>query len=151
MLGTDVLQVLSRWLHVGSAIVMIGGVVFWQFALLPAARTLNDSDRETLGNEVGRRWKFFVHGPITLLILTGIYNIVARFQNGGPVVAWHMLVGIKILVALFIMFVLSALVGRSRALAPMRQQPAVWMSTVAILAAIVVLLSVILTRLPKAG
>ena len=36
----EILSIISRWIHIGTAIVVVGGTVFLRFVLLPAAEGL---------------------------------------------------------------------------------------------------------------
>ena len=71
---SDLLPVLMRWGHVGAAIVLIGGMVFMRFALLPAAKQLPDDVHNDLRDRVMGTWRKFVGIGILLLLLTGIGN-----------------------------------------------------------------------------
>ena len=39
----EMISLLSRWAHIGTAIVLVGGTVFMRFVLAPAAAQLSDS------------------------------------------------------------------------------------------------------------
>uniref|UniRef100_A0A7C2JX80 Copper resistance protein D domain-containing protein n=1 Tax=Schlesneria paludicola TaxID=360056 RepID=A0A7C2JX80_9PLAN len=131
-------DVLSRWLHVGTAIVLLGGTAYIRFVLMPAAKQLPDVEHEKLRELVTARWKRFVHGGIALLLLTGFYNYFQATPADAFRKQYHMLVGIKILLALAVFALGSALVGRSRALAGLRQSAATWLGVVLLLGAVIV-------------
>jgi hypothetical protein len=140
------LDLVARWLHLGSVIVMVGGSVFMRFLLMPAANALPDSEHQALRERIIGRWRKVVHTSIGLLLLTGIYTLVSRIKLVGP--AWHALFGIKFLLALVVFFIASALVGRSPALAPMRENRAKWLSIAITLATLIVLISGVLRYIP---
>lgn len=122
----DVINVLSRWIHVGTAIVLLGGLAFQRFVLLPSAAELPDAEHDKLRTAVLGRWKKFVHAGIGLLLLTGFYNYLAAPTPANPPVSWklyHPLVGTKILVALVLFAMGSGMVGRSNAFAGLRANP----------------------------
>jgi uncharacterized membrane protein len=131
-------DVLSRWLHVGTAIVLLGGTFYIRFVLMPAAKQLPDAEHEKLKELVGARWKKFVHGGIGLLLLTGFYNYFQATPAEAFRKQYHMLVGIKILLAFAVFFLGSALVGRSKAFAGMRQKAPQWLGAVLLLGAVIV-------------
>lgn len=132
--ASELIAVLSRWAHVGTAIVLLGGAVFQRFVLLPAARALSDADQLQLRERILMRWKKFVMWGITLLLATGFYNYLSVKHEPR----YHMLMGIKILLALGVFFVASALTGRSAGLAGIRQNPSRWLGVLIALAAAVV-------------
>ena len=70
----DVISLLSRWTHIGTAIVLVGGTVFLRFVLAPAAAQLPDAEHQKLKELVMNTWKKFVHAGITLFLLSGFYN-----------------------------------------------------------------------------
>ena len=109
-------EVISRWIHVGTAIVLVGGSVFMRFVLMPAASELPEDQHEALKKRVLGRWKRFVHTGILLFILSGGFNYFRAmpFHKGDKL--YHPLIGTKILIALVIFFLISALVGKSAGL-----------------------------------
>ena len=146
------LIILSRWIHVGTAIVVLGGSVFMRFVLMPAAAQLPDQEHQALRERVLGRWKRFVLVGIVLFLATGFYNYIAvaipRVSEGGEAAdhakLYHMLMGIKILLAAAVFFLASALVGRSPALEGFRRDRKKWLGITILLAAIVVALAGVL-------
>ena len=59
------------------------------------------------------RWKKFVHGGIALLILSGAFNYYRAMPLHKGDGLYHGLIGTKIILALVVFFLASALVGRS--------------------------------------
>ncbi|QDT04326.1 hypothetical protein K227x_27160 [Rubripirellula lacrimiformis] len=132
------IDVLSRIVHVGTAITLVGGSIFTLLVLLPSASQLDDSPHQQLGAEITRRWKKFVHIGVTLFLVSGFYNFYrAAGQHKGDG-TYHMLIGIKMLLALVVFFLAAALVGRSEKLAGFRKQRKKWLTVLVILAAIIV-------------
>lgn len=84
-------------------------------------------------------WKKFVHGGILLFLISGFYNylVIARPMHPGDKI-YHMLMGIKILLAFVIFFFASALVGRSKAFEGMRRNAKAWQLLMIVLAAVIV-------------
>lgn len=140
------LDVLFRWIHIGSVIVLVGGTVFARFVLLPAAETLSAETHDALRGRVIGRWKFFVHTLIVLLLVSGFYALIVRVRSTIPL--WHALIGVKILLALFLFFIASVLVGRSKGLEKIREQRKTWMAVIVAVAALVVMISGVLRYLP---
>src|ERR1700727_1835574 len=101
MEGALLLAVLFRWIHVGSAIVVLGGSVFLRFVLMPAADKLPEETHRTLRADLVRIWKRFVHAGIALFLISGFYNyaLVTIPEHRGDGL-YHALMGIKIIIAL---------------------------------------------------
>lgn len=133
------LDVLSRWVHVGMTVVLVGGSVFLRYVLMPAAESLPDAEHDALRDRVAARWRRFVGIGIGLLLLSGLYNylVVSRPLHSGQAL-YHGLMGAKILLALVVFFLASALTGRSKALEPIRQKSKTWLTALIVLAFVVV-------------
>ena len=68
----DLLGLISRWLHIIPALVMVGGVVFMR-CCLPAS----GSSRQPLfevDDEARRKWSRLVMASTLLLLVSGLYN-----------------------------------------------------------------------------
>ncbi|HTI50409.1 MAG TPA: hypothetical protein VL475_05640 [Planctomycetaceae bacterium] len=135
---------LSRILHVGTAIVLVGGTFFVRFVLVPAAsQALTDADHTRLRQAILSTWKKIVHGGIALLLASGAlnyYRVIADRSHKGDGL-YHGLLGTKILLALAIFFIASALVGRSVGFEPMRQNARKWLAVNLLLALVIVAIS----------
>jgi uncharacterized membrane protein len=135
------IEIISRWLHVGTAIVLLGGAVFSRFILLPAAKELTDAEHDKLRTGVLSRWKRFVHGGIALLLVTGFYNFFRAIPGHKGQGLYHALIGTKILLAFAIFFIASAMVGRSSMAQAMRQNALRWTGLIVLLGAAIVAIS----------
>ena len=139
------LALLSRWLHIGTAIVLLGGSVFLRFVVLPAAERLTSEASETLRERVRATWKLFVHAGVALLLVSGLYNYLAvqapKLKGKPSAGLYHALMGTKILVALAVFFLVEALVGRATAFEGLRQKSKLWLGIVILLGAIIVAIS----------
>ena len=135
----DWIAITSRWIHVGTAVVLVGGLVFLRFVLGPAAAQLPEEAHAKLKGLVLAKWKKFIHGGIALFVLSGFYNylvIQAPLHKGDKL--YHALMGTKILLALAVFFLSSALIGRSKAFAGMRTNPKLWQGIIIALAALII-------------
>jgi uncharacterized membrane protein len=138
------LYTVTRILHVATAIVLVGGTFFVRFILMPAAaQSLSDADHARLRAGVMAVWKRIVHAGIALLLASGAINyyrvIVERSHKGDGL--YHGLLGVKILLALAIFFIASALVGRSAKFEAMRQNARKWLAVNLLLALLIVSIS----------
>jgi len=132
------LDVLSRWLHIGSVIVLVGGSAFMWLVLLPAAAELPEDQRQALKERVFARWRKIIGVGIGLIILSGLYNYIRAMPLHRGQGLYHGLIGTKIILALIVFFITSALAGRSEKFEPMRRHAKTWLGVLLLLAAIVV-------------
>lgn len=137
----SIIDIVSRIVHVGSAITLVGGSVFMLFVLMPSAKQLSAESHDELADAISGRWKRFVHIGIALFLISGFYNFFRAIPSHQGDGLYHGLVGIKILLALGVFFIASALVGRSEKLRAVRGNRATWLKALVLLAAIIVCIS----------
>ncbi len=135
------IDVISRILHVGTAITLIGGSAFMLLVLIPAASQLGEETHKKLSAAIQARWKRFVHIGIALFLITGFYNYLQAIPNHKGDGLYHALIGTKILLALLVFFIAAGLVGRSAKLEPMRQNRSRWLTILVLVAAVIVAIS----------
>jgi len=135
------LDVLSRVLHVGTAITLVGGSLFMAFVLLPSLASVEDETRQALVQAMRGRWKRFVHGGIAIFLISGFYNYFRAMPKHEGDGLYHGMVGTKILLALVVFFFASALVGRSAVFEGWRQNPAPKLRVMIFLAVVIVIIS----------
>jgi uncharacterized membrane protein len=70
----EVLVVLSRWLHVMSAVLAIGGLFFMRVILPLGLAQADPASREAVFIRCRRAFKMVVHPCILFLLLTGGFN-----------------------------------------------------------------------------
>ncbi|WP_447978220.1 DUF4149 domain-containing protein [Candidatus Nitrospira bockiana] len=115
-------MILLAWLHVVSAVVWIGGMVFLSLILVPVFRRGTfGADRRILFQTLARRFRVVVWISIAALVLTGPFLIAARSGSLDQADAWGSVLRIKLgLVAGLVIvtalhdFWLGPLVGRLR-------------------------------------
>lgn len=134
----EIVDTVSRIVHIATAITLIGGSVFILLVLTPAAKQLPDEPHSQLAEAIRTRWKRFVHLGILLFLVSGVYNYVRAIPNHRGDSLYHALLGTKMLLALGIFFLAAALVGRSKKLEPIRQARCRWLKVLVLLAAVVV-------------
>lgn len=132
------IDVVSRVVHVFMAITLVGGSLFTLIAVLPSLKVLDDASRQKFADALTGKWKRVVHLGVLLFLASGFYNYIRAMESHDGDGRYHMLVGIKILLALFVFFVASALVGRSAKLQPMRDAKQKWLSIVVLVASVIV-------------
>jgi uncharacterized membrane protein len=135
--GATAAELISRWLHILGAITLAGSAIFMRFALHPTLAEATDDVRASVKEGVRRRWLVFVHSSITVVLLTGLFNFYCRFAEVKPM-PYHAIFGLKLLLAMVVFFIASALVGRSRGLQPMRDHAGFYLNINVVLAVILV-------------
>jgi putative copper export protein len=112
------LNVLSRWIHVTSAALLVGGLIVAGLVVLPALLGSGDGARGSL-TEIWSRYRTLLHSALGLLLLTGVYNltiVIPRARALGDAKSlYHGILGTKILLALIMFGVVSVLVSRRAA------------------------------------
>ena len=135
---------LMRIIHVTTAIVVVGGTFFVRFVLFPAATgALDDDAHARLRAAVMSIWKRVVHGGIALFVVSGGFNYYRVFaENLHPHdKLYHALLGTKIILALVIFFLASALVGRAAVFEGLRRNARTWLLVNLLLAGLIVAIS----------
>ncbi len=146
---TSLLVIASRWIHLASVIVAVGGTVFMRLIVHPtASQVLPPEVGSQFGPTLVRRWSRALHTCIALILITGIYNTVVQFplHKGQPI--YHSLWGVKVILALFLFFIAIAIMGKSPAFEGLRKKRPMWMGVNIALAAVIVLLSNLLRYIP---
>jgi len=88
--------VLMRWLHISSAAILIGGMLY--------GRLVGGTEQ----NQAARRFRSLAWYAVAALIFSGVFNIV---NNPGHSARYHMLLGVKLLLAAHV-FGIAAVVAR---------------------------------------
>jgi uncharacterized membrane protein len=135
-------ELILRWLHIMAAATAIGGMVFIFLALLPALAEFDETTRGKVHAALRSRWSKVVMASIAVLLITGLVNFFlanSRYTFKGT--PYHMLFGIKFLLALVVFFISSLLTGRSGLAEKVRQNARIWVGVNLILVMILVGLS----------
>ena len=144
------LALATRVLHILAAAVLVGGVFYLRMIVAPRLR---HSDTQTGSDPwfAGRRgaWAMWVGLAALVLIVTGLWNYLQIIREHEKMAAsYHMLAGIKMLLALAVFFLAAVLAGKSALAERLRQQMKVWLGLCLILAIVVVLLGSVLRSYP---
>lgn len=127
-----------RYLHLLSAILVVGGLVFYLYCLTPAVRLLDDNFSESWLTMIQKRFGRLLWVGIAGLLITGVYNWVRTgptYKAMGAI--GNALIGAKVLLA-FIIFAIgwAGTIGLIK--------PKIWQKSFLHLAVIVILLAVVL-------
>lgn len=94
------IAIIMRLLHIFGAVALAGGVLAWKFAVQPAVDSAGEGERQKLSDAAAASWR-----PLA------IFGAVAALGSGGFLIsragnvptAYHIVVGIKILLAFHVM------------------------------------------------
>jgi len=103
---TDVLLVIMRWIHIASMATLIGGLLYGRLIMAPAIATLAPDARESLATTAATLFRPFVFASIGGLLISGAFNFLTTTGH-RPI--YHMLFGVKMLLALHV-FAVSILI-----------------------------------------
>ncbi|MBL8890619.1 MAG: hypothetical protein JNL67_11635 [Planctomycetaceae bacterium] len=133
----------SRVVHLLTAITLVGGSIYMSFVAAPSLRELGSEVATGVQESLVRRWKWFVHGGIAFLLITGFYNYMRAMgaHNDAGDKIYHAFLGVKMLLAFALMLIASGLVGRSKAFQFMRNARGFWQMILILLAVVIVGLS----------
>ena len=143
------LALLFRWIHILAAITAVGGTIFARGVLLPSQDVLSLEQREALHAAMRVRWSKIVAACIAFLLISGLYNFFALIHSYKVPPWYHMLFGVKFLLAMVIFLIASLLSGKTIAAQRMRQKTSTWMTLNIVLAVTVVCISGILRTAPR--
>lgn len=125
--ANEFFAIASRALHLLAAIMLGGGLFYLKVVLSPKGADACFAGRREI-------WAKWVGVATFLLLATGIYNFfvilsAAKAGDGdGLPKNYHMLFGIKVLLALAVMFLASILAGKTAAAEKFRGNIGKWLS-----------------------
>ncbi len=139
----------SRILHLLAAMIFMGGILNLRGFTANASSANEAVDTCAAGKQGSCPRKMMVLSLI--LITTGLYNFVIIIKSHDVEKAYHMLFGIKFLLAIFVMGLAAMLVGKSKAAQALKKNMSQWVTiTILLIGLIVVLASTLRTlRTPK--
>lgn len=145
------LAILARWIHIISATLAIGVPIFMRFVLMPiATKTLSPESALQLRQAISARWFKWVNAIIALFILSGLYTFIAvilPLDLGEAKPVYHMIFGFKMILALGIFFLASALAGHAKPFQIFRDKAKVFLGILIAMSLLLVLLSGVLRNI----
>jgi uncharacterized membrane protein len=142
------LLLLSRVLHILGAIVLVGGLFYLRMIVAPSVSA--DSKTSADAWFGGRRgaWAKWVGIATLFLLITGLFNYVHTIKTDDLATSYHMIAGIKILVALVLIFLASLIAGRSPLADQLRERMMFWLSVCVLIGVLTVILGSVLRSYP---
>ncbi|MEX2168188.1 MAG: hypothetical protein WD851_02670 [Pirellulales bacterium] len=126
--GAYWIALLSRVLHTTFGAILLGGMVYLRLMFARSVESSSDSGTACF-NDRRALWARCVAIATVVLIATGLYNYLAMRGDyerlPGP---YHMLFGIKFLLAFGVFFIAAAVAGRKPLADRMRQKMRMWLN-----------------------
>ena len=148
---------ISTLIHFIVGFFLAGTLLFQWRAVHPAV--VSSDDAKGVREGIGSRWSLFVRIGIVLLLVTGIYQLMVigmpkaavqkELAEGTAGLPYHMLFGIKFLLAMGVFFISSAMVGRSQLLEGIRQNGSRWLGVTTVLVVVLLAISRHLAQMPS--
>ncbi len=88
-----------RWLHLSSMATLIGGILYGRLVMTPALGSLAPEAGEALAGKAAAAYRPLVLAAVCGLIISGVFNILT---NAGHSATYHILLGVKLLLALHV-------------------------------------------------
>ena len=145
--GHYLLLLASRLLHVLSAIILLGGIFYLGTIVGPALGSAGTADSWYSGRRAA--WAKWVGITTLLLIATGLFNFITNVKTYEIAISYHMLVGLKILVALVVFFFAAVLAGRSGLAERLRANMKFWLTICLIAGIITVAIGSVMRTYPR--
>jgi hypothetical protein len=105
-----IVDIVMRFLHILSAVALVGGALAWRLGMMPALEPLSGEMRTKLGNAVAAAWRPIMFSAMGGVLVSGIYQYVG-VKNPPP--AWQAVIGVKFLLVLHVFAVGFIVTGRN--------------------------------------
>jgi uncharacterized membrane protein len=109
MANVNYLSVLALWVHIASAAVLLGGVIYARYVVAPALAGLNDAERHNASERMAAGFRMWIIGAIFGLLASGMYNFIMRLESASS--DFLLLFAIKMLLALHV-FAVGMILGK---------------------------------------
>ena len=124
-----IFELLFRWLHVLTAILLVGGIFSQRFALIPALAVLDEKQREKLKSAYRADWSKIVILATSLLLFSGIVNSIRillgyEFETD----TYMLLLATKMMISLGIFWITAMLAGHSLSVRQIQQNSKLWLN-----------------------
>jgi uncharacterized membrane protein len=100
IVDVDWLDTLMQWLHLTAAVTGVGGMIYARVVVGPSLAELDPDQRGKIVTRIVARARPLWFGIVVILLGTGLYNYLTRLE--GRPSSYHMILGIKMLLALHV-------------------------------------------------
>lgn len=101
----DIIDTISRYLHILSAITILGGIIAVNMVILPTLKKYPADMQESFKDAAQKKFMMLVHPAILFLILTGAWQWYQNVEMYRATKMSQGVLGMKVLIAL-VMFAL---------------------------------------------
>jgi uncharacterized membrane protein len=136
---------LFQWIHLGAAVVGVGGIGFLLMVLIPSGAILEPRHRDQLFRAVTGRFRWISWSIIVLLTASGLYNVRQYYWEAPWGRAWKLLAA-KVALALVVFSISLSLTLPLKPFNWFRARRKFWLTAAFTLAMIVILISAYLRR-----
>jgi len=128
------------WIHLTAVVLGIVGLGFFLLILLPSLGVLSTEQREALSKAVAARFRWVSWAAITLLLISGLYNIRRYYWEEAWGKSWLFLT-LKITLALVLFAIVLGLTIPLKAFDRLRVRRETWLIVAIALGVVVILIS----------
>lgn len=134
-----------QWVHITSAVIALGGVIFVRLFLIPSLKVLDRSQVPVLLGKISSRFNVIIWTCIGLILISGVYNISSTHP---PFSNWYTgVLSLKILLAISLFTISLMLTLPIPAFSNIQKDRPKWLMVNVILGAILIFLSAYLRRM----
>jgi uncharacterized membrane protein len=147
--GQYFLLLTSRLLHILGAIILLGGVFYLWSVVAPGLQASGGAAGDGWFSGNRGTWAKWVGITSLALLATGLFNFVWNVKTYQLPVSYHMLVTLKIVLALVVFFLASVLAGRSGLAERLRTNMKFWLSICVLTGILVVFIGSFMRSYPR--
>jgi uncharacterized membrane protein len=146
----------NKWLHLTSAGIVVGGLIYLLYVLMPTLNGLPEEQRKALWQTASRKAFRWIMWAIAVLLLTGIHNIMTAAKTlpglGADKAAtyWNVF-GAKAVLFLVAFILVHSLYVRAPIFRQVQEKPRTWITAFMWVALVIVFLSGYLTLMRLSG
>ena len=151
----DLLDLILRWMHIFGAIMLVGSTIYMRCVYVPAKLQSGEEPGQAYSECQRTLWSRLVMIASAQLLFSGIVNLVLIVKANDfdktefYGISYHMLLGIKFLIAMVVLFLAAVIAGRSSLAQKLRQKERTWLTINMVLAIIVVCLAGVMRIVPR--
>jgi uncharacterized membrane protein len=148
--GTFWLMLLSRILHILGAVILVGGIFYIRSIVSPVDAPPGTGPVDQYFGGRRATWAKWVGIATALLLVTGFYNYIMIIkQNERMATSWHIIAGMKMLLAAVVFLLAAFLAGRTAVADAMRQKWRTWLTLCLLLGIVTVAMGSFLRTYPR--
>ncbi len=118
----DAFLLIVRWLHLTSAVVWVGGSLFYLLVLRPAIRRAPENPKGLM-SAAASEFRILVNLCIVVLLASGVILALDRLTEGVTDVSYAITLGIKSVLSVWMFLLVRSLQRRSALLEIYRESP----------------------------